>query len=98
VSGGYVLTPRALADMDEIADRISRDSLTNAMTWTARMERMFELIASMPGIGTAREELSPGVRSVPEGNYLIFFRAHHGVVQILRVLQGYRNITSWFFK
>lgn len=53
-------------------------------------------IADMPGIGRQREELSPGLRSVPEGDYVIFYRQIEDGVEIIRVLHGKRDIPTIF--
>jgi toxin ParE1/3/4 len=52
---------------------------------------MFHRIASTPGVGTSRESISKGLRSVPFGSYLIFFREARGGVEIVRVIHGARK-------
>jgi toxin ParE1/3/4 len=70
----------------EIADRLI-DSIT---------ER-FLLLAKYPNIGRPRDnDLRPGLRSFPVGEYLIIYRTHDEDVQILRVLHGSRKMESLF--
>lgn len=53
----------------------------------------FLLIQLHPQIGRNRdEELRPGLRTFPVGNYLIVYRSDGDEVLILRVLRGSRNI------
>jgi len=70
----------------EIADRLI-DSITDR----------FLLLARHPSIGRARDEdLRPGLRSFPVGEYLIIYRIQDEDVLILRVLRGSQNITALF--
>ena len=68
----------------EIADRLI-DSLTTR----------FVLLARHPFVGRRREDIRPGMRSFPVGEYVIFYRiaAHKGVV-ILDVIRGTRNMAA----
>jgi len=96
---GHIRSPQADADLDgiwyyiasesasiEIADRLI-DSITDR----------FVLIANYPNIGRRRDDdLRPGLRSFPVGEYLIIYRLQDEDVLILRVLRGSRNIQALF--
>jgi toxin ParE1/3/4 len=70
----------------EIADRLI-GSITDR----------FFLLASYPNLGRARnEDLRPGLRTFPVGEYLILYRIEDEDVVILRVLRGSRNIAALF--
>jgi toxin ParE1/3/4 len=70
----------------DIADRLV-DSITDR----------FFLLARHPNIGRSRDEdLRPGLRSFPVGDYLIIYRTDGEDVLILRVLRGSRNIAALF--
>jgi toxin ParE1/3/4 len=70
----------------EVADRLI-DSITDR----------FFLLASHPNVGRARDEdLRPGLRTFPVGNYVIIYRIDEEDVLILRVLRGSRNIEALF--
>jgi len=57
----------------------------------------FFLITSYPNLGRARDEdLRPGLRTFPVGEYVIFYRLEGEDVVILRVLRGSRNIAALF--
>ena len=43
-----------------------------------------------------RDDLSPGLRSIPHGNYLIFYRLMNNGIEIVRVLHGSRDLPSQF--
>ena len=96
---GHRRTPQADSDLDDIwyyvASRSSSldiaDRLVDSIT-----DRFF-LLAEHPNIGRARDEdLRPGLRSFPVGEYLIIYRVEDSDVLILRVLRGSRNIAAMF--
>ena len=69
-----------------IADRLI-DSITDR----------FLLLANHPSIGRARDEdLRPGLRSFPVGEYVIIYRIEGADVLILRVVRGSRNMEALF--
>jgi toxin ParE1/3/4 len=68
----------------EIADRLI-DSIT---------ERFF-LLAHHPHIGRRRDEdLRPGLRSFPVGEYVVIYRIEDEDVLILHVMRGSRDIQA----
>lgn len=95
----HIRSPQADSDLDsiwyyvasqsgsvEIADRLI-DSIA---------ERFF-ILANYPNIGRRRDDdLRPGLRSFPVGEYLIIYLLRDEDVLILRVLHGSRNIKALF--
>jgi toxin ParE1/3/4 len=47
-----------------------------------------------PSIGTARPELGEGVRMLPHGHYLIFYREHEPTLRSERVKHSARDIAG----
>jgi toxin ParE1/3/4 len=93
------LAPEAEAELDdiwyytakasqsiEIADHVV-DSITDR----------FYLLATYPHVGRRRDEdLGPGLRSFPVGEYIIVYRVEGEDVLILRVIRGSRDIQALF--
>jgi toxin ParE1/3/4 len=50
----------------------------------------------MPEIGRMRNELVPGIRSLPIKRYVIFYMVREKNIEIARVLSGYRDLASVF--
>lgn len=87
-----ILSPGALANLQEIGDFIRRDNLDAAASFVARLKvRCFEL-GTFPNTGRKRDDLKPGYRSVAEGDYLIFFQVYENTVEILHVIHGKRDL------
>jgi len=83
---------RAERDLVEIGNFIARDSPANAARFIARLEEHCQLLASHPLVGRGRDEIAPGLRSLPFGRYLIFYRPMDNGVEVVRVLHGARDI------
>lgn len=92
---GYRLTPRARSDLDDIAEFIARDNPQAATRVIRAIRAKCRAIGKNAWIGAAREELEPGLRCVPAGKYVIFYRSENPV-QVIRVLHGARDIPSVF--
>ena len=93
-----VQTRQAVADQDELWDYIAGDNLTAADDFLDRLLETARLIATQPLMGRARFDLAAELRSLPVGEYLIFYRPRDaGGIQVVRVLHGRRNITPDLF-
>ena len=78
-------------DIDEITSYIARDSVDAALRWLEELDAFLERVAAVPGMGTSRESFRPGLRSVPFGKYLVFFRKSRGGIEIARIIHGARK-------
>lgn len=94
--GRLVIRPQALRDLDDIFDYIAEASLDRAISFIKRLYDQMEKLASNPGIGRCRDELWSGLRSFPYGNYLIFYLPLDNGVDVVRVLNGARDIEVLF--
>jgi toxin ParE1/3/4 len=85
--------PDARDDINDISEWIAQTSgsVDVAMKWLTDLYDEFDKLALTPGRGTSQEELMPGLRNTPFGNYLIFFRSTKRVLTIVRVMHGARD-------
>jgi toxin ParE1/3/4 len=93
-----LLSPRAAADLEEIADYIARDNSARAASFVAELEAKCRAVAASPELYPARDDLAPGLRMAVHGRYLVIYRdlPRDGVVRIERVLHGARNLPQLF--
>jgi toxin ParE1/3/4 len=54
------------------------------------------VLAQFPNMGISRDELHPGLRSLPVGKYLIFYTLISDGIAIVRVLHGMMDIEAFF--
>lgn len=92
----YSLSEQADVDIDEIEAYIAADNVDAALAFDARLTKVFEMLAEHDQAGRARPELSAGLRSFPEGNYLVFYRVWAQQVTIVRVLHAARDLDEIF--
>ena len=88
--------PLAAADILDIWDTISDDSLQQADRWLDRLDEKLGLLAKQPLMGRARSELVSSIRSFPFGRYLIFYEPIGDGIDVVRVLHSARDIDSIF--
>lgn len=90
------VTRRPLAETDivEIWNYIADDSVAAADRWVDRLDEQFRVLAMQPAMGRARDELAPGVRSLPFGRYVIFYVPLDDGIDVVRVLHGARDIDA----
>jgi len=92
-----IVSPEADDDLIDIWLRIAADRDTEtADRIIDSLHQKFLMLLTTPHIGRAREELTPYLRSIPEGNYMIFYRPIMNSVEIVRVYHGRRDIESLF--
>ena len=93
----YRITEEARADLDAIWLYVAeRGGIETADRLIDAFIERFPLLASTPGMGFAREDFAPGLRSFPVGDYLIFYRRASGHIDIVRVLHGSRDLPRFF--
>ena len=92
----YRVSEAARSDLDEIWFYIAQDNPDAADKFIGLLVSRFPTLASMPDIGRKREELSPGLRSIPVGRYVIFYRPMENGVEIARALHGARDFPPLF--
>lgn len=82
----YVLTPRALADLDDIAEyTLERWGRAQAEKYLSALTKRMEWLAASPNLGANRDEIAQGYRCFPEGNHLVFYIIKHDMIQIIGV-------------
>ncbi|WP_287884797.1 type II toxin-antitoxin system RelE/ParE family toxin [Paracoccus sp. (in: a-proteobacteria)] len=89
-----VVLPAARADLIDIGDFIALDNPPRAASFVAEIEAKIIEIGERPGSFQKRDDLHKGLHHARHGRYLIFFIEKGDEVQIVRVLQGSRDLTG----
>ena len=93
------LAPEAEAELDDIWYYIAKESrsIEIADRVVDSIADRFFLLATHPHVGRRRDEdLRPGLRSFPVGEYVIIYRVEADDVLILHVIRGSRDIEALF--
>jgi toxin ParE1/3/4 len=94
---GYRLTPRALADLDSIADfTLATWGERKLRNYLSDLERRFQWLADNPMLGRARDDIAVGYRCFPQGAHLIFYIAQADEIHIIGVPHASMDIDTFF--
>ena len=91
------LAPEAEPELDDIWYYVAKESgsIDIADRLVDSITERFYLLARHPHIGRRRDEdLRPGLRSFPVGEYVIIYRVEEDEVLILHVYRGSRDIEA----
>ena len=88
--------PEAEEDILEIWEYIADDSIEEADRWLDRLDEKLSLWATQPTMGRSRDELLPGIRSMPFGRYVVFYAPAGDGLDVIRVLHGSRDVDHLF--
>ena len=91
-----IFAPLAVADLEEIGDYIALDNPPRALSFIRELRTQCRKILDNPLAFPAREDLAPGLRVLPYGQYLIFYRPMDTIVRIERILHGARDVGTQF--
>jgi toxin ParE1/3/4 len=102
MSATITKTPQARRDLLQLADYIARDSLDTAERFLDAAETAFYLLADMPEMGTRCEFSDPEAADVRMWsirgfeNHVVFYRPLQDGIDVVRVIQGSRDIQNVF--
>ena len=85
-------TRQAEEDLLEIWDYIAADNPAAADGLLDEIDAACATLAENPNAGRLREELALALRSLPVGNYVIFYRPQADGIVLIRVLHGARDL------
>lgn len=93
-----VLSRRAREDFKRIWTYIALDDDRAADRLLLALDARIERLRDFPGIGTARDEIRPGARTLVHGSYLILYEhdADADRVEIVAVVEGMRDLDRLF--
>ena len=90
-----IYAPEADDDLEAIVDYITRDKPMAARNWLTQIRETCETLATQPGAGEERKGFGvAGCRSFSLGQYVVFFRAIEGGIEVSRVIHGSRDMRN----
>lgn len=90
----HSLSPRAEADLIDIADYIMQENPSAALRLIERIENACTMLGDNPLLGRSRPDIAPDARSWSVGHYLILYRRMPSGAEIVRVIHGARNLDN----
>lgn len=89
-------TRQAREDLIDIWLHIAEDDPQAADRVLDRLDEAGNHLAQHPEMGTAREDIRPGLRYQISGSYLLLYRITDAGVEIVRAVHGRRDLFSLF--
>jgi toxin ParE1/3/4 len=91
-------TAAARNDYKSIHRYIAEDDPDAARRVIQSFDDKLELLAKIPGAGVGRQDLQPGMRCFPVGNYVLYYRElpQGGGIELVRVIHGARDVSKIF--
>jgi toxin ParE1/3/4 len=90
------LSAEARIGLIGIRDQIARDNpIAAAKTVQSIRDVLRTIISRFAETGASCDELAPGLRCFPVGNYIVFCRIGK-TIDVVRILHGARDISSIF--
>ena len=94
--GTVARSARAEIDLIEVWTHIANDDPFAADRQLDRIDEACKMLAQHPHGGKRRDDLAPGLRFYPVGNYLIFYISHDDGIAVARVIHGARDYRTEF--
>jgi plasmid stabilization system protein ParE len=93
----YYISRRANQDIEEIGDFIAKDNVDAATRLNEKIHESIKLLSEFPRLGHVRADVRDECyRFWSVGKYLIAYRIDQGVLEVVRVVHGARDIQSMF--
>lgn len=86
--------PEAEADLASIAMFLAERSVSRAKALVARLRSRCDVLRTSPMAGRPRDEIAPGLRSLVERPYIIFYRLDGDRPEIVAIVHGARDLPA----
>jgi toxin ParE1/3/4 len=91
----FRISRAAQEDIDSILQYIAEDNSAASDRMLVRIVEALKLLGSMPGMGKARDDIRPGLRSYVLGPYVLYYRRIEvGIkvgIEVARLIHGSRE-------
>lgn len=93
----YRLTPRALQDLDAIADYSLKEwGERQTLKYISEIEDRLVWLGEHPLLGRAREDIGPNYRSFRQGSHIIFYLIGEELITIIGIPHAAMDIQAHF--
>ena len=92
----YIISLAASRDLDEIIDYFTQRDIEAGERFITEFNKKCRNLVQFPNIGRSYADFVPLLRGVPIDGHIIFYKYADGDIEIVRVLNGYRDLPSLF--
>jgi toxin ParE1/3/4 len=83
--------PAAIADADDIWFYIAQENVAAAQRMIERISDATARLPDFPASGSPRPDIHPEARSIPVGQYVVYYRIGAEAIDIVRVVHAARD-------
>ena len=83
--------PAAIADVDDIWFYIAQENVAAAQRMVERIADATARLPDFPASGSSRPDIHPEARSIPVGQYIVYYRIGAQTIDIVRVVHAARD-------
>jgi plasmid stabilization system protein ParE len=91
-----IIAPEAEQDMIDIWYYIAKDNIVNADRFIEKMQKKLNWLTEFSDVGTNRDELIAGLRSIPYHRYMLYYRVNDKTLELVRALHSARDVDQIF--
>jgi toxin ParE1/3/4 len=92
----YALSQVAEEDLGQIYDYTEQEfGVDRAIQYLVEMEKVFYQLRDNPLLGRERKDIRDGLRSIPYGSHIIFYRIVDTQIRVVRVLHASRDLPNF---
>jgi toxin ParE1/3/4 len=92
----FVLAPSATRDLDRLSQYFFEANVEAGEKLFKQFNQIFYNLIQFPNLGKLYPHLSPVIRGLVVGKYIVFYRVTSEQVEIVRVVDGRQDLTQLF--
>jgi toxin ParE1/3/4 len=92
----YSFSDEAVQDLDNICESVARLNPKASSKLFDEIRQKCKLVADFPNMGKSYEQLAPNLRGFVVKDYLIFYYPRQDGIDVVHVVNGYRDLESLF--
>lgn len=94
----YLFTDAAVKDLDRICEYIARQNSRAASQLFDAIRKKCKLVADFPNMGKSYSKIAVNLRGFVVEDYIVFYYPRKDGIDIVRVINGYRDFETLFLE
>jgi len=92
----YSISKEAISDLEKISDYLAEVSISTGERFIQKFTDKCKNLVKFPNMGKNYHQIMPNLKGIVLDNYIIFYQVNLDEIEIIRVVNGYRNLESLF--
>jgi toxin ParE1/3/4 len=92
--GTYAFSAQATLDLEEICESMALVNRNGAIALFEALREKCRKVAQFPNMGKNYGDIAPNLRGIIAGNYIVFYFPRADGIDVVRIINGYRDLES----